>query len=65
MGDLIDELEYVLEVTYQYNPAENYTNPMLFPMAYISVYIVTACKFRVHFLELVKYSSYPYTKFEL
>ena len=54
MGDLIDELEYVLEVEYQYNPAEKYTNPMLLPMAYISVYTVTACKFWVHFLELVK-----------
>ena len=52
MSDLIDELEYVLDVEYQYNPAEKYTNPMLFP---ISAYKVTACKFRVHFLELVKY----------
>ena len=52
MGDLIlDELEYVLEVEYQYKPVEKYTNPMLFPMAYISVHTVTACKFRVHFVE--------------
>ena len=60
MGDLIDELEYVLEVEYHYNPAEKYTNPILFPMAYISVYTVTSRKFREHFLELVKYSSYPF-----
>ena len=46
MVDLIlDELEYVLEVEYQYKPVEKYTNAMLFPMAYISVYTVTACKF--------------------
>ena len=65
MGDLIlDELEYVLEVEYQYKPVEKYTNPMLFSMAYISGYKVTACKFRVHFLELIKYSFHPYTKIE-
>ena len=30
MGDLIsDNLEYVLEVKYQYKPVEKYTNPML------------------------------------
>ena len=40
MGDLIDELEYVLE--YQYTPTEKFTNPMLFSMAYISDYTVTA-----------------------
>ena len=65
MGDLIlDELEYVSEVEYHYKPVEKYTNPMLFPMAYISVYTVTACKFRVYFLELIKYSFHPYTKIE-
>ena len=49
MGDLIlYDLEYVLEVKYQYKPVEKYTNPMLFPMAYISVYTVTAGKFRIH-----------------
>ena len=64
MGDLIlDELEYVLEVN-NTKPVEKYTNPMLVPMAYISVYTVTACKFRVHFLELIKYSFHPYTKIE-
>ena len=42
IGDLIDELEYVLEVEYQYNPSEKYTNPIPFPMAYISDYTVTA-----------------------
>ena len=65
MGDLIlDELEYVLEVECQYKPVEKYTNQMLFPFAYIAVYTVTACKFRVHFLELIKYSFHPYTKIE-
>ena len=65
MGDLIlDELEYVLEVEYQYEPVEKYTNLMLFPIAYISVYTVTAGKFRVHFLELIKNSFHPYTKSE-
>ena len=55
ISDLIlEELEYVLEVEYQYKPVEKYTKPMLFPMAHISVYKVTACKFRVHFLELIK-----------
>ena len=66
ISDLIlDELEYVLEVEYQYKPVEKYTNPMLFPIAKISVYTVIACKFRVHFLELVKCSVHPYTKIEL
>ena len=37
---------------------------MLFPMAYISVYTVSACKFRVHFLELIKYGFHPFTKIE-
>ena len=53
-GELIDELKYVLEVEYQYKPAVKYTNLLLFPMAYILVYTVTACKFRLHFLVLVK-----------
>ena len=35
-----------------------------FPIAYISVYTVAACTFRVHFLELNKYSFHPYTKIE-
>ena len=56
--------EYVLEVEYQYKPVEKYTNSMLFPMAYILVYKVTAFKFRVHFLELIKYSFHPYTEIE-
>ena len=65
MGDFIlDEREYVLEVEYQYKPVEKYTNPMLFPMAYISVHTVTACKFRVHFVEFIKYSFHLYTKIE-
>ena len=64
-GDLIDELKYVLEVEYQYKPAVKYTNLLLFPMVCISVYTATACKFRVHFLDLVKYSFHPYTKIEL
>ena len=63
MSDLIlDEIEYVLEVEYQYKPVEKYTNPMLFPIAKISVYTVIACKFRVHFLKIIKYSFHPYTK---
>ena len=63
MGNLIlDKLEYVLEVEYQYKSVEKYTNPMLFPLAYISVYTVTACKFWVHFLEIIKYRFHPYTK---
>ena len=58
MGELIlDELEYVLEVEYQYKPVEKYTKTMLFPIAYISVYTETACKFRVHFLELINIVS--------
>ena len=65
ISDLIlDELEYVLEVEYQYKPVEKYTNPMLFLMAKISVYTVTACKFRVHCFDLIKYSFHPYIKIE-
>ena len=64
-GELIDELKYVLEVEYQYKPVVKYTNLLLFPMACIYIYTATACKFRVHFLELVKYSVHPYTKIEL
>ena len=46
MGDLIlDELEYVLEVEYQYKPVEKYTSQLLFPMACFSVYNATACTF--------------------
>ena len=58
MNDLkLNELEYVLEVEYQNKPVEKYTNPMLFPDC-----SVTACKFRVHFLELIKYGFHPYTR---
>ena len=64
-GDLIYELKYVLEIEYQYRPVVKYTNQLLFQMACIPVYTATACKFRVHFLELVKYSFHPYTKIEL
>ena len=64
-GDLIDELKYVLEVEYQYKPAVKYANLLLFPIAYTSVYKVTECKFRVHFLKLVKYSFHPYAKIGL
>ena len=59
-GDLIDELRYVLEVI----RGEIY-KPTTIPMACIPVYRATACKFQVHFLELVKYSVHPYTTVDL